>query len=100
LAGPRERSPSAARSTGRGRRLPRRLRDRRRAPRRGAAALAGIATLKIAGGEALIASLYSGGVLSAVVLPHWLSVGRRVLSAGFYVAVALGARTAAEPAEI
>jgi hypothetical protein len=70
---------------------------RREAGLVGAAAIAAAATLCIAGGETLITTLYEEDLLSPVVVSHWLYVAQRVVLAGLYVAVALGARTAAEP---
>jgi hypothetical protein len=70
---------------------------RREAGLVGAAAIAAAATLCVAGGETLITTLYEEDLLSAVVVSHWLAVVQRVVFAGLYVAIALGARTAAEP---
>jgi hypothetical protein len=71
---------------------------RREAGLAGAAVLAAVATLCIVGGEVLIATLYDQTHDGAVIAPHWLGVIQRGFFAGLYVAVALGARTAAEPA--
>jgi hypothetical protein len=67
---------------------------RREAVLAGAAALAAVATVCLAGGEGLIASGYSDPGVRTVAVSLWLGVGSRATSAVAIVVFALGARAA------